>query len=779
MCHIAGRFDMKNLRIMKLLFSYLCFLTIFGHISHGKLLVPKNNISEWHEEGDINIGYLLRIHSRSKNGDSLCDLYRSVNIHNLQDTYAVKWTIDGINRRKDILPNITLGFTIIDTCTDQIDLNTLARSLQFLPDDAPRGPDADCLNRTEEVREVSYVPRHYSVAGIVGPDTSRESVSLASVFSVFHIPVMSIFSTSDELTDVARFKYFLSLVPPNRVSILPLIDLILYFQWKYIAILYGEGSYGEYGYKIIDRLVAENNICVGFAARLPAYNDINKLSKVVDGLENNPTAIAVVVFAEQRLVQNLFKYIYKNNFGLERVWLGGESLSSATIKGDHGEVALGMFYTTLEVAPLPGDFRQYIENDVNPWNSDNPWISDTWPRQLNCIWDSDRPGNSTDYRVNCNELNATSFNGTRIRDSTKGSKYYDGTLVYAHALHSLIEQRCPEAFANISYLSGCIQGPALLKSLKNVTVTGANGVIKFGGDGDLYGRYKIWQLHRSTKNNTWNTANSYGKKRVKIGRGIQIGTWDQNRDERLELNSSRFYWNGIKPSWPVKELNGTEVPESVCSQPCGQKEYEITSQDGCCWNCHSCRKTEIVLKHISKCQACPETTWPDDETASVCVPIDPSYLDVDDLIWQALAIAASTSALLAISAICIFILHRHGRVVKATNFPLSMVMLCGVLLASVSAFAFITRPTVVRCAVRLWGFHLSVNLLYTPMFFKTLQIYRIFNGGKKGKSRLKFISSRWQRAFTSTFVAVKVCCDFLYNIMYIEHNYCLSKMQAS
>ena len=167
-------------------------------------------------------------------------------------------------------------------------------------------------------------------------------------------------------------------------------------------------------------------------------------------------------------------------------------------------------------------------------------------------------------------------------------------------------------------------------------------------------------------------------------------------------------------------------------------------------------ETEIVVHNTSLCEDCPQTTWPDEETATICEPIKPTYLDATDLIWQALAVAASVSALLALSAICIFIYHKKERVVKATNFPLSMVMLSGVLIASVSVFAFLARPTVLTCALRQWGFHLSVNLIYTPMFFKTLQIYRIFNGGKKGKSRQKYISSRWQRIFTTTFITVIV-----------------------
>ena len=110
-------------------------------------------------------------------------------------------------------------------------------------------------------------------------------------------------------------------------------------------------------------------------------------------------------------------------------------------------------------------------------------------------------------------------------------------------------------------------------------------------------------------------------------------------------------------------------------------------------------------------------------------------------------------------------------------------MLTGVTIASLTVFAFLSRPTTWTCALRQWGFHLSVNLLYSPMFLKTLQVYRIFKGGKKGKTRQMFISSRWQRIFTSCLISTMVSLRprklVLFPISHINHGIKLKAKKIS
>ena len=49
---------------------------------------------------------------------------------------------------------------------------------------------------------------------------SRQAVMTANVLSLFQIPNLGIWATSDELSDKSRYEYFLRLVPPDSFQVL-------------------------------------------------------------------------------------------------------------------------------------------------------------------------------------------------------------------------------------------------------------------------------------------------------------------------------------------------------------------------------------------------------------------------------------------------------------------------------------------------------------------------------------------------------------------------------
>ena len=51
----------------------------------------------------------------------------------LQFVEAFRWAVDRVNSRHDLLPNITIGFSILDDCGR--DLTALAKSLYLIPPD--------------------------------------------------------------------------------------------------------------------------------------------------------------------------------------------------------------------------------------------------------------------------------------------------------------------------------------------------------------------------------------------------------------------------------------------------------------------------------------------------------------------------------------------------------------------------------------------------------------------------------------------------------------------
>ena len=57
----------------------------------------------------------------------------------------------------------------------------------------------------------------------------------------------------------------------------------------------------------------------------------------------------------------------------------------------------------------------------------------------------------------------------------------------------------------------------------------------------------------------------------------------------------------------------------------------------CCWECKTCRNNEIIVNG-TRCQQCNLTTWPDDVTATQCLPIAATYLRWTDTLSVALLV---------------------------------------------------------------------------------------------------------------------------------------------
>ena len=47
--------------------------------------------------------------------------------------------------------------------------------------------------------------RNTKISGVIGPITSRQSIMVSSLLSIYEIPTLSTMATSDELSDKSRF----------------------------------------------------------------------------------------------------------------------------------------------------------------------------------------------------------------------------------------------------------------------------------------------------------------------------------------------------------------------------------------------------------------------------------------------------------------------------------------------------------------------------------------------------------------------------------------------
>uniref|UniRef100_A0A803WAY0 Glutamate metabotropic receptor 4 n=1 Tax=Ficedula albicollis TaxID=59894 RepID=A0A803WAY0_FICAL len=189
-------------------------------------------------DGDITLGGLFPVHGRGAEGKACGELKKEKGIHRLE---AMLFALDRINNDPELLPNITLGARILDTCSR--DTHALEQSLTFV--------QALIEKDSTEVRCVSGGPpiitKPERVVGVIGASGSSVSIMVANILRLFKIPQISYASTAPDLSDNSRYDFFSRVVPSDTYQAQAMVDIVKALKWNYVSTLASEGSYGESG----------------------------------------------------------------------------------------------------------------------------------------------------------------------------------------------------------------------------------------------------------------------------------------------------------------------------------------------------------------------------------------------------------------------------------------------------------------------------------------------------------------------------------------------------
>ena len=168
----------------------LLLLALFGCSSAQetceKMFIPDPII--FSRPGDLNLAYIAQLTTFA--GDRYCARRRTTGrkaVTALQYADLVPYAISQINQNDDILPNVTLGFTVMDGCSSW--RANLARVWNLLLDSC---------------HGIPFGKANGKLIGVVGPLASSTSTMISGTLGLHHMPHIGIQATSDELSDKAR-----------------------------------------------------------------------------------------------------------------------------------------------------------------------------------------------------------------------------------------------------------------------------------------------------------------------------------------------------------------------------------------------------------------------------------------------------------------------------------------------------------------------------------------------------------------------------------------------
>uniref|UniRef100_A0A3Q4BXP3 G-protein coupled receptors family 3 profile domain-containing protein n=1 Tax=Mola mola TaxID=94237 RepID=A0A3Q4BXP3_MOLML len=666
-------------------------------------------------EGHLTLGGLFPVHARGADGTPCGDLKKENGIQRLE---AMMYALDQINQDEQLLPNITLGARLLDTCSR--DTYALEQSLTFVQ--ALITKDTSDVRCTNGEPPVFFKPE--KVVGVIGASASSVSIMVANILRLFQIPQISYASTAPELSDDRRYDFFSRVVPPDSFQAQAMVDIIQALGWTYVSTIASEGSYGEKGVEAFTQLSKEaGGICIAQSLKIPHNPKLEDYDKTIQQLLETQHSRAVIIFASEEDIRGVLNATKRTNQVGHFLWIGSDSWGAKSSPIHQLEdVAVGAVTILPKRSSIEG-FDEYFTGLTLENNRRNVWFAEFWEENFDCRLLSASKREDTSRKCTGQERIGID---SKYEQEGKVQFVIDAVYAMAHALHNMQRDLCPDHSGVCPQMESA-EGKTLLKYIRNTSFNGSAGTsVLFNKNGDAPGRYDLFQFQL--------TNSSTPEYKV-------VGQWVETLHLKLE-----------ELQWPDGEQ---EVPISVCSLPCktGERKKRVKGMP-CCWHCELCDGYQYQYDETS-CRLCAYNMRPN-PNRTACQPIPIVKLEWHSP-WAIIPVFLAMLGIVAtIFVMATFLRYNDTPIVRASGRELSYVLLTGIFLCYIITFLMIAKPDIAVCAFRRIFLGLGMCISYAALLTKTNRIYRIFEQGKQTVTAPRFISPTSQIAITSSLICVQL-----------------------
>uniref|UniRef100_A0A8C9FHN6 Receptor ligand binding region domain-containing protein n=1 Tax=Pavo cristatus TaxID=9049 RepID=A0A8C9FHN6_PAVCR len=271
-----------------------------------------------HMPGDIIIGALFSVHHQptvDKVHERKCGEVREQ--YGIQRVEAMLHTLDRINLDPTLLPNITLGCEIRDSCWHSA--VALEQSIEFIRDSLISSEEEEGMVRCVDGSSSSFHSKK-PIVGVIGPGSSSVAIQVQNLLQLFNIPQIAYSATSMDLSDKTLFKYFMRVVPSDAQQARAMVDIVKRYNWTYVSAVHTEGNYGESGMEAFKDMAAKEGICIAHSYKIYSNAGEQSFDKLLRKLRSHlPKARVVACFCEGMTVRGLL-------MAMRRLGLAGEFL---------------------------------------------------------------------------------------------------------------------------------------------------------------------------------------------------------------------------------------------------------------------------------------------------------------------------------------------------------------------------------------------------------------------------------------------------------------------
>ncbi|KAK9958615.1 hypothetical protein ABG768_010726, partial [Culter alburnus] len=472
----------------------------------------------------------------------------SMNFRKLRFARVLQFAIQEINNSSDLLPGITLGYHIYDSCASVPMVMKVAFQLA-------NGLDL-VFNDTDSCAKSA------AVLALVGESGSTAAISTSRLFGSFGIPQVSHYATCACLSDKRQYPTFFRTIPSDHHQVAALARMVKYFGWTWIGTVCSDSDYGINGMASFLKAAEEEGICVEYSEAYYRTQPRSKLKRVADVIRRS-TARVIVAFLSVGDMRFLLEELSQQP-PPPMQWIGSEAWVTDP-EMLRFNLCIGAMGFAIPQSVIPG-FRNFLF-DLSPEQVLKfPLLTEFWESSFSCSL-KQQTGSFTAMPA-CNgteDLHALQNPYTDTSQLRITNMVYKATYAIAHALHGIVcnEKRCGK---NIK-----IEPRKVFDQLKQVNFTKNNYSVSFDSNGDPVATYELvnWQIQGDGSVNF-----------------VTVGQYDASQPKGQEFSLSRtiIWYDGRE-----------KVPVSVCSESCppGTRKAVKKGRPVCCYDCITCAEGEI------------------------------------------------------------------------------------------------------------------------------------------------------------------------------------------
>uniref|UniRef100_A0A674MBU8 Olfactory receptor C family, h1 n=1 Tax=Takifugu rubripes TaxID=31033 RepID=A0A674MBU8_TAKRU len=351
------------------------------------------------QEGDITIGGAFTLHSQMSKPslsfeETPEDLTCSrINLREFRFAQTMIFAIEEINNSSSLLPNISIGYKVFDTCGLTL---PSTRAVMALMNGKTRTPEGGCSSRT----------------------------------SISH------FATCACLSNRKEYPSFFRTIPSDFYQSRALAKLVKHFGWTWVGAVKSDNDYGNNGLATFIMAAEQEGVCVEYSEGFSWTDPSEQIARVVTVIKSGSARVLVAFLAQSEMSALLEEAVKQNLTGLQ--WVGSESWITAghlALK-KYSAILTGSLGFTIRKTKITGlqEFLLQVNPSQNPQNN---LLKEFWETTFGCSFQSDVHGATQCSGVE--KLKDIQNPFTDVSELRISNNVYKAVYAVAHAMHSMLK----------------------------------------------------------------------------------------------------------------------------------------------------------------------------------------------------------------------------------------------------------------------------------------------------------------------------------------------------